>query len=64
MTVVNLDNQLLSKLSGVGSLRNLRWASFNSNCVTKLDGIENCVKLEELQIQDNCISKLNGNLCP
>nr|CAB3263538.1 leucine-rich repeat-containing protein 9-like [Phallusia mammillata] len=60
VTSLNLDGQFIGKLSGLEKLENLKWASFNRNCITKLDGLESCTQLEELSLQDNCIYKLDG----
>ena len=60
VTALNLDAHFIGKFTGLESLVNLRWASFNKNCITKLEGIESCSHLEELSIQDNCLYKLDG----
>ena len=60
MTSLYLDGQFIGKLVGMERLINLRWASFDRNCITKLDGLEHCRSLEELSMQDNCVYKLDG----
>ncbi|XP_039271513.2 leucine-rich repeat-containing protein 9-like [Styela clava] len=60
VVVLNLDGQYIGKLSGLDKLENLRFASFNKNCVTKLEGLECCTNLQELSLVDNCIYKLDG----
>ncbi|CAK8686447.1 unnamed protein product [Clavelina lepadiformis] len=60
VTVLNLDGQFIGKLTGLEKLANLKWASFDRNCVTKLEGIESCAQLEELSFRENCIYKLDG----
>ncbi|XP_043929516.1 leucine-rich repeat-containing protein 9 [Protopterus annectens] len=60
ITSLNLDAQCLSRLTNLGKLVNVRWASFNSNNLTKIEGLENWIHLEELSLDGNCISKLDG----
>jgi len=60
VTVLNLDNQFLSKVGGVELMKNLKWATMNNNCITKLEGIDLCSNLEELHMKNNCIKKLDG----
>nr|XP_020669357.1 LOW QUALITY PROTEIN: leucine-rich repeat-containing protein 9-like [Pogona vitticeps] len=60
ITVLDLDGQHLSKISGLEKLENLRWASFSNNNLTKIEGLEYCLNLEELTVDGNCISTLEG----
>ncbi|KAK5857406.1 hypothetical protein PBY51_010654 [Eleginops maclovinus] len=60
ITVLNFDNQRISKLINLNKLVNLRWASFNDNDISKVEGLESCLKLEELSLNNNSISTLNG----
>jgi len=60
VTVLNLNNQFLSKVGGVENMKNLKWATMNNNCITKLEGIDMCSNIEELHMKNNCIKKLDG----
>ncbi|XP_062619612.1 leucine-rich repeat-containing protein 9-like isoform X3 [Saccostrea cucullata] len=60
VTSLYLDNQHITKLSGLERLENLRYASFNNNDITKIEGLDHCVKLQELSLENNCISRLEG----
>nr|XP_022332452.1 leucine-rich repeat-containing protein 9-like isoform X4 [Crassostrea virginica] len=60
VTSLFLDNQHITKLSGLERLENLRYASFNGNDITKIEGLDHCLKLQELSLENNCISRLEG----
>jgi Leucine-rich repeat (LRR) protein len=60
VTSICLDNQNLFKLNSMGSLVNLRWASFNDNFLTSIDGLECCTKLEEISFENNFLSNFSG----
>ncbi|XP_015721244.1 leucine-rich repeat-containing protein 9 isoform X3 [Coturnix japonica] len=60
ITVLNLDDQHLCKISNLEQLEHLRWASFSNNNLTQVEGLESCLNLEELTLDDNCISTLDG----
>ncbi|XP_072193456.1 leucine-rich repeat-containing protein 9 [Excalfactoria chinensis] len=60
ITVLNLDDQHLFKISNLEKLEHLRWASFSNNNLTQVEGLESCLNLEELTLDDNCISTLDG----
>lgn len=60
VTSLFLDNQHITKLSGLERLENLKYASFNKNDITKMEGFDHCMKLQELSLENNCISKLEG----
>uniref|UniRef100_A0A670I022 Leucine rich repeat containing 9 n=1 Tax=Podarcis muralis TaxID=64176 RepID=A0A670I022_PODMU len=59
-TVLDLDGQHLSRISGLDKLENLRWASFSNNNLTKIEGLDTCQNLEELTVDGNCITTLEG----
>uniref|UniRef100_A0A669QJU4 Leucine rich repeat containing 9 n=1 Tax=Phasianus colchicus TaxID=9054 RepID=A0A669QJU4_PHACC len=60
ITVLNLDDQHLFKISNLEKLEHLRWASFSNNNLTQVEGLESCLNLEELTLDENCISTLDG----
>ncbi|XP_042669554.1 leucine-rich repeat-containing protein 9 [Centrocercus urophasianus] len=60
ITVLNLDDQHLFKISNLEKLEHLRWASFSNNNLTEVEGLESCLNLEELTLDENCISTLDG----
>ncbi|XP_021258394.1 leucine-rich repeat-containing protein 9-like isoform X2 [Numida meleagris] len=60
ITVLNLDDQHLFKISNLEKLEHLRWASFSNNNLTQIEGLESCLNLEELTLDENCISTLDG----
>ncbi|CAI5764740.1 leucine-rich repeat-containing protein 9 [Podarcis lilfordi] len=60
ITVLDLDGQHLSRISGLDKLENLRWASFSNNNLTKIEGLDTCQNLEELTVDGNCITTLEG----
>ncbi|NXC47607.1 LRRC9 protein, partial [Penelope pileata] len=60
ITVLNLDDQHLFKISNLEQLKHLRWASFSNNNLTQIEGLESCLNLEELTLDENCISTLDG----
>ncbi|XP_009668984.2 leucine-rich repeat-containing protein 9 [Struthio camelus] len=60
ITVLDLDDQHLFKISNLEKLEHLRWASFSNNNLTQIEGLESCLNLEELTLDGNCISTLDG----
>ncbi|XP_064369582.1 leucine-rich repeat-containing protein 9 [Dromaius novaehollandiae] len=60
ITVLDLDDQHLFKISNLERLEHLRWASFSNNNLTQIEGLESCLNLEELTLDGNCISTLDG----
>ncbi|NXD08865.1 LRRC9 protein, partial [Nothocercus nigrocapillus] len=60
ITVLDLDDQHLFKISNLEKLEHLRWASFSNNNLTRIEGLESCLNLEELTLDGNCISTLDG----
>lgn len=60
VTSLCLDNQNLFKLNSLGSLVNLRWASFNDNYLTSIDGLECCTKIEEISLENNYLTSFSG----
>lgn len=62
ITVLNLDDQHLFKISNLEKLEHLRWASFSNNNLTQVEGLESCLNLEELTLDENCISTLDGTV--
>uniref|UniRef100_A0A8C6WKY8 Uncharacterized protein n=1 Tax=Neogobius melanostomus TaxID=47308 RepID=A0A8C6WKY8_9GOBI len=64
ITALNLDGLMISKLTNLSGLVNLRWASFNDNDVSKVDGLDCCLKLEELSLNNNNITTVTGERQP
>ncbi|XP_069116713.1 leucine-rich repeat-containing protein 9-like isoform X3 [Argopecten irradians] len=60
VTTLNMDNQHITKLSGLERMDNLRFASFNNNDITKIEGLDQCTSLEELSLENNCVARLEG----
>ncbi|XP_014670685.1 PREDICTED: leucine-rich repeat-containing protein 9-like, partial [Priapulus caudatus] len=60
ITSLCFDGQKLGKLSDMGKLVNLKYASFNNNQITKIEGLEECCHLEELAMEHNCITRVEG----
>lgn len=60
ITVLNLCNQNILRLTNLEGLVNLKWASFNNNLITKIEGLDKCKKLEELSLENNLLQSLDG----
>ncbi|XP_021359491.1 leucine-rich repeat-containing protein 9-like isoform X7 [Mizuhopecten yessoensis] len=60
VTTLNMDNQHITKLSGLERMDNLKYATFNNNDITKIEGLDQCTSLEELSLENNCVARLEG----
>ena len=60
LTKLQLDNNIITKISGPNSLVNLKWLDLSFNLIEKIEGLENCTKLTDLSLFSNHITQLSG----
>ncbi|KAH9154748.1 hypothetical protein AeRB84_003209 [Aphanomyces euteiches] len=57
---LHVNHELLTKLTHLDKLRNLRIASFSDNDITYIDGLSQCAHLEELIMENNQIMSIEN----
>ncbi|KAG6577882.1 Leucine-rich repeat-containing protein 48 [Phytophthora cinnamomi] len=57
---LQLDNNVLQEIDGIGHLVHLEWLDLSFNNISAIKGLENLVKLTDLSLYNNCISKLEN----
>ncbi|KAF0688537.1 Aste57867_19853 [Aphanomyces stellatus] len=57
---LHVNHELLTKLSHLDRLQQLRIASFSDNDITYIDGLTKCTKLEELVLDNNQIMTIEN----
>ena len=60
LTKLQLDNNIITKIQGLDSLRKLRWLDLSFNMIEKIEGLENLRLLEDLSLFSNYIVVLEG----
>ena len=60
LTKLQLDNNIITKISGLESLVNLTWLDLSFNLISKIEGLETLSKLEDLSLFQNRITKLEN----
>ena len=57
---LQLDNNIITKIEGLGNLTNLTWLDLSFNMITVIEGLDKCTKLTDLTLFQNRITKLGG----
>lgn len=57
---LQLDNNIITKIEGLGNLVNLTWLDLSFNMITVIEGLDKCTKLTDLTLFQNRITKLSG----
>lgn len=57
---LQLDNNIITKISNLENLTELRWLDLSFNMIEKIEGLSTLKNLEDLSLFNNKISKLEG----
>jgi len=57
---LRLDNNIITKITGLETLVNIKWLDLSFNLIEKIEGLDNLVKLTDLSLYSNRIVDLSG----
>ncbi|KAE9301932.1 hypothetical protein PF008_g22613 [Phytophthora fragariae] len=57
---LQLDNNVLQEIDGIGHLVHLKWLDLSFNNISSIKGLDNLVQLTDLSLYNNCIAKLEN----
>jgi Leucine-rich repeat (LRR) protein len=57
---LQLDNNIITKVSGLDTLVNLTWLDLSFNLIEKIEGLDKLTKLEDLTFYKNKITEVQG----
>ena len=57
---LQLDNNVIEKIEGLESCKNLEWLDLSFNNIDKIEGLDSLVKLKDLSLYNNQISVLEN----
>lgn len=57
---LRLDNNIITKMTGMETLVNLQWLDLSFNLIVKVEGLDNLTKMTDLSLYSNRITELSG----
>ena len=57
---LRLDNNIITRITGLETLTNIRWLDLSFNLIEKVEGLDNLVKMTDLSLYSNRIVELSG----
>lgn len=57
---LQLDNNIITKIKGLGTLKQLKWLDLSFNSIETIEGLDECLQISDLSLYSNHIRSLSG----